>query len=145
MLEKIGIDMIQLSVLTPLPGTPLYGVMKDRIRDTNWAHYDYRHVVFEPARMSAEELQAGSDWIIRKFYSPGRILKRCLRWLRMPGGWKYGLYPLGLNLAYYGRVVRFKIRGYDPDRGPGRDSPGNKPVNGEPPVIPAGNRCAASR
>ena len=116
MLEETGIDMIQLSILTPLPGTPLHHAMADRIHDSDWAHYDYRHVVFEPAGMTAEELQAGSDWLIRKFYSPARILKRSLRWLRLPGGWKYGLYPLGLNLAYYGRVLRFKIRGFNPAR-----------------------------
>jgi len=114
MLDWVGIDAIRLAVLTPIPGTALHEAMKDRIIDTNWERYDFRHVVFEPKRMTAEELQNGADWMIRKFYSPWRILRRLPRWVCVPGGWKHFIYPFGLNLAYYGRVRRFKIHGYDP-------------------------------
>jgi len=114
MLEWIRIDAIQLAVLTPLPGTELYESMRPRIIDHNWEHYDFRHAVFEPKRMTAVELQAGADWLIRKFYSPWRILRRAPRWITMPGGLRRFLYPLALNLAYLGRVIHFRIRGYDP-------------------------------
>ncbi|MCP4644925.1 MAG: B12-binding domain-containing radical SAM protein [bacterium] len=114
MLDKVGIDAIQLAVLTPLPGTPLFERMKNRIFDRDWGHYDYRHAVFEPRRMTAEELQAGADWLIRSFYSPWRILRRLPRWMGVRGGLKRFVYPLGLNLAYLGRVLRFRIRGCDP-------------------------------
>lgn len=114
MLEDIGIDAVQISILTPVSGTGLYEEMKDRISDANWEHYDYRRVVFEPRRMSAEQLQAGTDWVIRRFYSPARIFKRWLRWLFMPGGWRNFIYLLLPNLAYYGRTKRFGIKGYDP-------------------------------
>lgn len=116
MLDGIGIDAIQLSIFTPLPGTAAFDAMRDRIVDTDWGHYDYRHAVFTPARMSAEELQAGADWLIRRFYSPWRILIRLPRWLALPGGWRTWVYPLGLNLAYLGRVLRFGSRGRDPAR-----------------------------
>jgi len=115
MLEKIGIDAIQVSILTPLPGTNLYEDYRDRIIDTNWQHYDYRHVVFEPRQLSPEHLQAGTDWVIRKFYSPLRILRRLFRWLFVPQGMKNLIYPLGLNIAYFGRVWRFSICGYNPE------------------------------
>ena len=114
MLDWAGIDAIQLAILTPLPGTPLFETMNGRIIDADWPHYDYRHVVFRPQQMSPEELQAGADWLIRKFYSPWRILKRVARWVTIPSGWKHFVYPLGLSLAYYGRVKRFGIQGYDP-------------------------------
>jgi radical SAM superfamily enzyme YgiQ (UPF0313 family) len=116
MLEEARIDAIQLSVFTPLPGTEAFSALKDRIFDKNWEHYDYRHAVFTPARMSSEDLQAGADWLIRKFYAPRRIFKRLLRWWTYPGGLWTSLYPLGLNLAYRGRVLRFRIRGRDPVR-----------------------------
>lgn len=116
MLEWAGVDAIQLSILTPLPGTALHESLQERITDRNWAHYDYRHVVFAPERMTADELQAGADWLIRKYYSPWRILRRVPRWISVPGGWKHVVYPIGLNLAYYGRTLRFGIRGYDPAR-----------------------------
>lgn len=114
MLDEIGIDAIQASILTPLPGTPLFEEMEQRVFDRNWEHYDYRHVVFEPRRMEARQLQAGADWVIRQFYSPVRILKRTLRWLATPGGWRSFIYPFVLNWAYYGRVKAFRIKGFDP-------------------------------
>lgn len=116
MLEWVGIDAIQLAILTPIPGTPLYESMKDRIVDQDWQHYDYRHVVFTPARMSREELQAGADWLIRAYYSRRRILRRLLRWCVTPHGLRRLVYPLGLNLAYLRRVRLFGIRGSDPAR-----------------------------
>lgn len=114
MLDAIRIDAVQVSILTPTPGTPLYEEMKDRIFDTDWEHYDYRHVVFEPRRMEARQLQAGTDWVIRKYYAPGRILKRTLRWLRAPGGLRNFIYPFVLNWAYFGRVKIFRIEGFNP-------------------------------
>jgi radical SAM superfamily enzyme YgiQ (UPF0313 family) len=114
MLDNIDIDAIQVSILTPVPGTPLHKKMRERIFDTNWEHYDFRHVVFYPGQMNTEQLQAGTDWVIRKFYSPMRIFKRALRWITMTGGVKNTIYPLVLNLAYFGRVKVFAIRGHDP-------------------------------
>jgi radical SAM superfamily enzyme YgiQ (UPF0313 family) len=114
LLEKIGIDAIQVSILTPLPGTPLHKELKPRIFDANWEHYDYRHVVFQPKLMTPSQLQSGTDWVIRKFYSPFRILKRTFRWLTTPGGLQNFIFPFVLNWAYFGRVITFKIRGCDP-------------------------------
>lgn len=117
-LERLEVDAIQLSILTPLPGTALYGSMQSRIRDWDWSHYDFRHAVFEPRRMSREALQAGADWLIQAFYRPWRILRRVPRWLMIPGGLRRFGYPLALSLAYYGRVHRFGIGGAVPVRKP---------------------------
>ncbi len=114
MLDWIRIDAIQLAILTPLPGTALYEAMEPRIIDRDWEHYDFRHAVFEPKHMSAAELQAGADWIIRRFYSPWRILKRIPRWAAIPRGLFHFPHILALNLAYFGRVRRFHIGGHDP-------------------------------
>ena len=116
MLGHIGIDAIQASILTPLPGTPLFDSMRARLIDANWEHYDYRHVVFAPRRMTSDQLQSGADWVIREFYSPWQILKRSARWIAMPRGLRNSLYPLALNIAYFGRVKSFNIRGQDPAR-----------------------------
>ncbi len=113
MLEKIGIDAIQTSILTPIPGTPLHEEMKDRIFDDDLDHYDYRHTVFCPHRMTAPQLQAGADWVIRKFYSPWRIIKRTIRWLLTPGLTRYKCLFV-VNWAYYGRTKAFGIKGSNP-------------------------------
>ena len=114
LLDDIGIDAIQASILTPLPGTPMYGKMADRIEQHDWSLYDYHHAVFEPARMTAEQLKAGHDWVTREFYRPWRIARRLARMALRPGGFRMMKYAAALNAAYYGRTVRWNIRGYDP-------------------------------
>jgi radical SAM superfamily enzyme YgiQ (UPF0313 family) len=113
-LEELAIDAIQVSILTPLPGTPLYRRVADRIIDRDWSHYDFHHVVFEPRGMSPAQLQAGHDWVTREFYRPGRIARRTLRYLGQPRGLETLGFFLAINLAYYGRVLRWGIRGQDP-------------------------------
>lgn len=113
-LQEIGIDVIQVSILTPLPGTKLFEEMRERIVDFNWEHYDYKYAVFEPANMTRKELKAGMEWLYRKFYSPWNILKRLPRWLSQPKGLQNFYYPLFVNFAYWGRQYHFNIRGYNP-------------------------------
>jgi radical SAM superfamily enzyme YgiQ (UPF0313 family) len=100
-LERTQIDALQLNILTPLPGTPLYGDMDraGRIAQRDWRHYDYRHVVFRPARMTAAELQAGADWVYAQFYRLDRVLWRFARALFV-FGWMPALLSLKLGLTY---------------------------------------------
>jgi radical SAM superfamily enzyme YgiQ (UPF0313 family) len=116
MLDDIGIDVMQASILTPLPGTKLFEQMRHRIVDADWEHYDYKWAVFEPALMTREELMAGLSWINKRFYSPWRILRRLRRWLLMPAGRSTFHVPLLLNVAYWGRQFQFRVRGYNPAR-----------------------------
>ena len=116
MLDDLGIDVMQASILTPLPGTPLFAEMRHRIVDLDWSHYDYKWAVFEPARMSRTDLMAGLEWINKRFYSPARILRRLARWLTMPRGLGRFHIPLLLNVAYWGRQFQFGVKGYNPAR-----------------------------
>ncbi len=65
------IDSVQFMVLTPLPGTALYRQMEQegRLLTRDWELYDGMHVVFQPAKMSPEELQEGMYHAYRRFYS----------------------------------------------------------------------------
>jgi radical SAM superfamily enzyme YgiQ (UPF0313 family) len=114
MLDDIEADVMQASILTPLPGTPLFDQMRNRITDWDWEHYDYKWAVFEPAQMSRAELMAGLEWINKQFYAPRRILSRLGRWLRMPTSWSRVRIPLLLNVAYWGRQFHFGVKGYNP-------------------------------
>lgn len=100
-LEQTKIDALQLNILTPLPGTPLFADMESagRMTDDDWSHYDYRHVVFRPAGMTAGELQGGADWLYRQFYRLDRILRRFARAF-LTAGWKPALLALRLGLTY---------------------------------------------
>jgi hypothetical protein len=64
--------------------------------------------------MSAEDLQAGHDWITRKFYSPWRIVRRLWRHARQPNSLASLPYLIAVNMAYYGRVLNWNIRGFNP-------------------------------
>jgi radical SAM superfamily enzyme YgiQ (UPF0313 family) len=113
-LDDLRIDMAQISILTPLPGTPYFESMKGRIMDGDWAHFDYHHAVFQLAGMSAEALKAGHDWATRQFYSAARIARRLARVAAMKHGPRVLPYAAAINLAYYGRVLSWGIRGWDP-------------------------------
>jgi radical SAM superfamily enzyme YgiQ (UPF0313 family) len=133
-LDALEIDLIQASVFTPLPGTPRFRAMRDRILDLDWAHYDFHNVVFEPRGMTREELQAGHDWVTRRFYSPRNIFRRLLRHARRPGGLRTLPYHFALNAAYFGRVVRWKIRGHNPETGQSRIPPTRSATEARQPV-----------
>ncbi|MGE5370895.1 MAG: B12-binding domain-containing radical SAM protein [Solirubrobacterales bacterium] len=69
------IDSIQFLVLTPLPGTRDYEELDrtGRLLTKDWSLYDGHHVVYQPARMSALELQVETIRAMKKFYSARRI------------------------------------------------------------------------
>jgi radical SAM superfamily enzyme YgiQ (UPF0313 family) len=114
LLDEIGVDAIQPSVLTPLPGTPLYNEMQHRIVDRNLEHYDFKHAVFQPMHMSTDELEEGMRWVVREFYSFKRFLRRARGWVKSAQRLSDVLYPLIVNFAYRGRVRAFGIEGRDP-------------------------------
>jgi radical SAM superfamily enzyme YgiQ (UPF0313 family) len=114
MLDDLEVDLIQVSIFTPLPGTPRATLLADRVFDRDWADYDFHHAVFQPAKMSARDLQAGHDWVTYQFYRPWRILRRLWRHVRRPGAWASVPYLANVNAAYRGRTRRWQIRGWDP-------------------------------
>jgi radical SAM superfamily enzyme YgiQ (UPF0313 family) len=78
--QKNNIELPTFSVLTPFPGTPLFGRLEkeERIFDRNWSHYDMSHVVFKPKKMTVRELQEGYLWAQKYICAPRSILKRLL-------------------------------------------------------------------
>jgi len=113
-IRDIGLDFVQVSIRTPLPGTPDHRDLEPQICDRDWAHYDFHHAVFAPRRMTAEQLQAGHDWVTRRFYHPLGIARRALQHARRVGGLRTLPHYIAVNLAYYGRVRRWRLRGYNP-------------------------------
>ena len=100
-LGRAHIDALQLAILTPQPGTPLYDEFQraSRIVDRDWSHYDFRHAVIQPARMTGRQLQQGADWLYGQFYRLDRIILRTLR-----AAFTVGLLPAyliwRLNMTY---------------------------------------------
>jgi len=72
-----GIETATFHILTPYPGTRLHARLESagRITTRDWDLYDTRHAVFQPARMSAQELERGYWRAYREFYRWGSILQ----------------------------------------------------------------------
>jgi radical SAM superfamily enzyme YgiQ (UPF0313 family) len=96
---KQGIETATFHILTPYPGTLLYErmVAQNRITSHNWDLYDTRHVVYQPAQLSAKSLEAGYWNSYREFYSWSSIVQAAwtkdlwpdrLRHLAYTGAWK---------------------------------------------------------
>lgn len=77
--EELGIDGVTVSILTPLPRTPIYTKMKseNRLLTEDWSYYNGKtRVAFKPKNMSTEELFEGYIWFRRNFYSMRSFVKR---------------------------------------------------------------------
>ena len=100
-IEKVKLDVIQFTILTPLPGTKLHEKLEKegRIVDRDWSNYDLSHTVFQPKLMTPQELKEGYDWAYQRIYSSFSIFKR-LTGLFRGGRWKFLGPLLTLNLGY---------------------------------------------
>lgn len=91
--KSIGAYQLQPAILTPYPGTEVYGQFQreGRLLDMDWEQYDMMNVTFRPRRMTPWELQQEFLRAGRTFYdlpSSFRIMKKF--------GVNYGLRRLGL-------------------------------------------------
>jgi radical SAM superfamily enzyme YgiQ (UPF0313 family) len=86
-----GIDLPRFAVVTPFPGTQLYRELSEqgRILTRNWELYDAQHVVFQPAQMSVDELQKGTE----------RAWKHAYSWINMGRRLRHTPSPWPLALA----------------------------------------------
>ena len=73
----LGVDTVQLMILTPLPGTSVLQDMTKagRLLHTDWSKYDAQHVVFRPRLMSPSTLQIETFRAMGRFYSWRYILR----------------------------------------------------------------------
>jgi hypothetical protein len=88
-LDEACVDVATVSMVVPMPGTPTFRRLSadGRILTTDWSKYDgKKHCVFEPALMSPAELEAGTEWVARRFYSPRSIAAGSRARARASGG-----------------------------------------------------------
>lgn len=106
--EENRLECATFHILTPYPGTPLFRQMEreGRILHRDWDLYDTAHVVFQPAKMTVEELQLGYDWLYRRLFSVKSI------WARRPRQTAAILPYLAMSFLYKrsNRLWRFLIR-----------------------------------
>jgi len=115
--NRVKLDGIQYTILTPLPGTAFYKKIEDEKRfiDRNWSSYDCGHIVYQPRNMRPEELQAGLNWVYKKTYSLGSIFTR-LTGIFSGGRGKYLIPLLIFNLGYRRTCKNMFKRAWNPNK-----------------------------
>lgn len=95
---KNKIDSVQIMILTPLPGTPVFNELKQqgRLLHTDWSKYDAHHVVFKP-KIYPDRLQIEAIRATAKFYSWWQIIKRFVM-----------LDSYGITIKFYGHNMTQK-------------------------------------
>jgi radical SAM superfamily enzyme YgiQ (UPF0313 family) len=92
-----GVETATFHILTPYPGTALFGRMEaqGRILHRDWDLYDTRHVVYRTAGMSAEALEKGYWRAYRDFYRWGSILRGAATKDTLRGRLRHAAYAAG--------------------------------------------------
>ncbi len=105
-LYRSRVDVLQATILTPFPGTPLFDEMdgQGRIFDKDWSKYDFNHVVFEPRNMSREMLKQGHDYVLREFYSRTSVIHRLFSAFGYLSPWIVLRGWIPLNFGYRARL-----------------------------------------
>jgi hypothetical protein len=67
-----SVDLPMLSVLTPLPGTDIYGRMKDDISITDLDYYTLTNAVI-PTKMNEEEFYSRFAGMVSSFHANGKV------------------------------------------------------------------------
>lgn len=126
-------------VLTPLPGTPAFSRLEaeGRILHRDWAYYDTDHAVFQPRRMTPDELESGHKRACRDFVSYGSILRRSwglpgvlkriaynVAWMKVDPLWtaiiRAGLMPFATRI--FEQVLRLNTKSPQPECAPAAES-----------------------
>lgn len=110
-LYELEIDVLEVNILTPYPGTPLFEKMEreGRLITRDWSRYNQVDVVFKPKHMTEKELLEGAQMVAKEFYSWPNIVKRNVKIFSITK--KIGaMIPAGTNISfrrYYKRDFNF--------------------------------------
>ncbi|KAF5030434.1 hypothetical protein DSECCO2_638140 [anaerobic digester metagenome] len=105
-----GMDAIQSSIMTPLPGTGLFYRMKAENKivlnnfPNDWQHYHFMHATIGTSKMSREELEKTMRDIWWSMYRKDNIRKMMFKTLWRTRNFKAAYWVYGTN-HNYGRIV----------------------------------------
>jgi radical SAM superfamily enzyme YgiQ (UPF0313 family) len=102
-INNLDIDSPSVNILVPYPGTALYYRLdrEGRILTKEWDQYTLDKVVFQPKKMSPDDLLDGAHQVWKTLNSTSNILKRCLKAIKL--GISPTLMTIGQNL--YGKAL----------------------------------------
>ncbi|MDZ7743265.1 MAG: radical SAM protein [Bacteroidota bacterium] len=102
-----GIDSIQTTILTPLPGTRLYKRFEEekRLLYTNyphdWERYSFSEIVYQPKMMEVEEFEEVVQESWERLYNKKSIGKRFIKTLKATNDPETASWAYGSNVQYH--------------------------------------------
>ncbi|MCX7995774.1 MAG: B12-binding domain-containing radical SAM protein [candidate division WOR-3 bacterium] len=84
---KSNANAIQITYLTPLPGTKLFEEIHKQGRiiytryPEDWEHYTFAEVTYRPLSMTAKELENERQYVVKRIYNWKGVIKRFLKTL----------------------------------------------------------------
>jgi radical SAM superfamily enzyme YgiQ (UPF0313 family) len=102
-----AIALPRIYVLTPVPGTALYEELRaaNRLLDVPFSQYGGSRVVFRPARLEPQELQAGYWRLYERLFSWRSIFHRVRRDRARLGAYLRA-FVIGVNVHYRNHIRR---------------------------------------
>jgi radical SAM superfamily enzyme YgiQ (UPF0313 family) len=103
---KLGVDIIQITNLTPLPDTKMYERYRREGRllatdyPADWERYEFTETIYQPRNMSARELDEAIYELRHAAAEENWVLKRALRTLIRTRSWTTALFVLGMNRGW---------------------------------------------
>jgi radical SAM superfamily enzyme YgiQ (UPF0313 family) len=103
---KSGVDVMQTTFLTPLPGTRLFNRLsrENRLLCTDfphdWVHYDMTEVVHKPLLIAPRELAAAMHKAVRKLYSRFSLVRKFIKTWFATGDFKTAMWAYSSNRNY---------------------------------------------
>ena len=117
---RSGMDAIQSSIMTPLPGTSLYYRMKAENKivldnfPNDWQHYHFMHATMGTSKMSRQELEKTMRDLWWSMCNKDNIRKMMFKTLWRTRNFKATYWAYGAN-HNYGRVVLEDLINNTPD------------------------------
>lgn len=106
-LHELQIDIVQVNILTPFPGTPLFDRLEkeERILTRDWSKYNLTTVVFKPKNMTEKELFEGARKVAKEFYSLPNVIIRVSK-IFMTSKRMSGIISASSNFSHRGYYAR---------------------------------------
>jgi radical SAM superfamily enzyme YgiQ (UPF0313 family) len=101
-----GVDVMQATVMTPLPGTELFSRLarEDRLLHADfpgdWAYYDLTQWVHRPRGLSREELRSVYRECLQRVYDLPVLKRKAQRTLEATGSWEAMEFAYRSNMSY---------------------------------------------
>ena len=103
---KSRVDVIQTTILTPLPGTRLFSKLEKSNRllyhnfPTDWNHFDMTQVVFHPEKMTVDKLSDQMRIIDAKIHFRSTILIKAIGTFLHTKNFSAAMFALVSNINY---------------------------------------------